>query len=51
MARPMTGLNVLSQAADPKLAAAQKQLTRTFEVVRQEVFRFEQYTVRPTAAK
>ena len=51
MARPMTGVNVLSQAADPKLAATQKQLTRTFEVVRQEVFRFEQYTVRPTAVK
>lgn len=47
MARPMTGLNVLAEPADPKLAAAQKQLTRTFEVVRQEVFRFEQYTVRP----
>lgn len=51
MTRPVPALSVLADPADPKLAAAQKQLNRTFEVVRQEVFRFEQYTVRPTAAK
>ncbi|WP_375446574.1 hypothetical protein [uncultured Fibrella sp.] len=50
-ARPVSNLNALAEPADPKLAAAQKQFARTFEVVRQEVFRFEQYTVRPTAAK
>lgn len=51
MTRPVSNLNALADPADPKLAAAQKQFTRTFEVVRQEVFRFEQYTVRPMAAK
>lgn len=51
LARPVSNLNVLAEAADSKLAATQKQLTRTFEVVRQEVFRFEQYTVRPSATK
>lgn len=48
MARPMSNLKTLAEMGDPKLA---KQLARTFEVVRQEVFRFEQFTVRPTAAK
>ncbi|NID09671.1 hypothetical protein [Fibrivirga algicola] len=47
MTRPVSNLNVLADPADPKLTPAQKQFTRTFEVVRQEVFRFEQYTVRP----
>ncbi len=51
VARPMTGTKVMPSLADPKLADTQKQITRTFEVVRQEVFRFEQFTTRPTAAK
>lgn len=51
VARPMTGTKVMAGLADPKLADTQKQINRTFEVVRQEVFRFEQFTTRPTAAK
>ncbi len=46
MARPVSNLNKLVDMADPKLT---RQLARTFDVVRQEVFRFEQFTIRPTA--
>jgi hypothetical protein len=51
VARPMTGTKVMASLADPKGTDTQKQITRTFDVVRQEVFRFEQYTVRPNATK
>ena len=51
VARTMTGTKVMASLADPKLADTQKQINRTFEVVRQEVFRFEQFTTRPTAGK
>ncbi|CCG98140.1 hypothetical protein FAES_0126 [Fibrella aestuarina BUZ 2] len=49
LTRPVTSLNVLADPTDPKLAAAQKQLNRLFEVVRQEVYRFELFTTRPAA--
>ncbi len=51
VARPITGTKVMASLSDSKLTDTQKQITRTFEVVRQEVFRFEQYTVRPSAVK
>ena len=51
VARPVVNLSVLADTNDPKLSGWSKQLTRSFEVVRQEVFRFEQFTIRPTAAK
>lgn len=51
LTRPVTNLGVLAEPGDAKLMAAQKQLNRTFEVVRQEVYRFEQFTTRSTAAK
>ncbi len=46
--RLMNSLSVLSEMADPKLS---KQLARTGEIVRQEVFRFEQFTTRPVLKK
>ena len=51
VARPMTGTKVMASLVDSKATDVQKQIARTFEVVRQEVFRFEQYTIRPTATK
>lgn len=51
VARPMTNTKVMSTLADSKGTDAQKQINKTFDVVRQEVFRFEQYTTRPNAAK
>ena len=49
--RPVANLNVLAGVADQKPTDAQNQITRTFEVVRQEVFRFQEFTTRPTATK
>ncbi len=51
VARPMVNTKVMSTLADSKGTDAQKQINKTFDVVRQEVFRFEQYTTRPNAAK
>ena len=51
VARPVTNLNVLAGIADQKPTDAQNQMNRTFEVVRQEVFRFQEFTTRPTTAK
>lgn len=51
IARPVANLNVLAGVSDPKQAQSQRELARTFEVVRQEVFRFEEFTVRPNATK
>jgi hypothetical protein len=48
LTRPVGSLNALAEATD---TAAQKQLTRTFEVVRQEVYRFEQFTTRRAATR
>ena len=50
VARPVANLSVLAGVADQKLTDGQKQMSQTFEVVRQEVFRFQEYTTRPTAA-
>ncbi len=44
IARPVTNLNFLANAADLNNLEAQRQLTRTFEPVRQDVFRFEEFT-------
>lgn len=44
IARPVINLNLLANATDPKQLETQRQLTRTFEPVRQEVFRFEEFT-------
>lgn len=46
--RPVANLKLLPQLANPALT---RQVAKTFDVVRQEVFRFEQFTTRPTAAK
>lgn len=51
VARPVTNLTVLAGVADQKPTDGQKLMTRTFEVVRQEVFRFQEYTTRPTVTK
>ncbi|WP_461055207.1 hypothetical protein [Spirosoma arcticum] len=51
VARPVANLNVLAGIADQKPTDAQNQMNRTFEVVRQEVFRFQEFTTRPTTAK
>ena len=51
VARPVANLNVLAGVADQKPTDAQNQMTRTFEVVRQEVFRFQEFTTRPAATK
>lgn len=51
VARPMANTKTMATLADLKMTDTQKQINRTFEVVRQEVFRFEQYTTRPNAAK
>ena len=51
VARPVANLNVLAGVADQKPTDAQTQMTRTFEVVRQEVFRFQEFTTRPAATK
>lgn len=51
VARPVANLNVLGGIADQKPTDAQNQMTRTFEVVRQEVFRFQEFTTRPAATK
>lgn len=48
LARPVSNLNLLPQLADPTLT---RQVAKTFDVVRQEVFRFEQFTTRPGATK
>ncbi len=48
IARPMPNPIILTEMSDSKLV---KQVARTFDVVRQEIFRFEQFTTRPTAAK
>ena len=51
VARPVANLNVLAGVADQKPTDVQNQMTRTFEVVRQEVFRFQEFTTRPAATK
>lgn len=51
VARPVASLNVLAGTTDPKQAQTQRELAKTFEVVRQEVFRFEEFTTRPAASK
>ena len=48
VARPVSNLNLLPQLTDPALT---RQVAKTFEVVRQEVFRFEQFTIHPAATK
>ncbi|RIV27021.1 hypothetical protein DYU11_01500 [Fibrisoma montanum] len=54
VARSVAGLNVLSSAGTTGLTAEtakiQDQLTRTFDVVRQEVFRITEYTSLPKQA-
>ncbi|CCH55763.1 hypothetical protein BN8_05048 [Fibrisoma limi BUZ 3] len=51
VARPVTGLNVLSSAglagSTAEATKMQDQVTRTFDVVRQEVFRITEYTSLP----
>jgi len=43
-ARPIINLKQLGTITDPKQLETQRQLTRTFDPVRQEVFRFEEFT-------
>ncbi len=43
-ARPVVNLKSLANITDPKQLEAQRQLTRLFDPVRQEVFRFEEFT-------
>lgn len=51
VARPVANLNVLAGITDQKPTDAQNPAARTFEVVRQEVFRFQEFTTRPAATK
>ncbi len=51
VARPVANLNVLAGVSDSKQAQNQRELAKTFDVVRQDVFRFEEFTIRPNAAK
>lgn len=51
IARPVASLKALAGLTDPKQAEAQRQLSKTFDVVRQEVFRFEEFTTPLTASK
>ena len=44
MARPVIDLKLLANTTDPKQLETQRQLTQTFDPVRQEVFRFEEFT-------
>ncbi|WP_019987466.1 hypothetical protein [Rudanella lutea] len=49
--RAATSLGILARVADAKQLENSRQLNRTFEVVRQEVFRFEEFTLRPSVSK
>ena len=50
LTRPVASLSAVLETPASE-TAAQKQVARLFEVVRQEVYRFEQFTTRGTAAK
>ena len=51
LARPVIDLKILANTTDPEQLERQRQLARTFETTRQEVFRFEEFTTRPVAKK
>jgi hypothetical protein len=51
MYRPVGNLNALAGVAEAKNLDEQKLRTKTFETVRQEVFRFELFTLRPGVGK